>query len=191
MKRRLFTLFLLTRALISEAQTTDSLVDLITQTTISTLNGAEEHRVFLESVFQLDQSIRNDVSNVALNYGSHGSEYDSIFITWRRTDRFLLEKMVDYLEEHPHPTYELGEIACKTPQLIFHHASGTNDEIELKLKHLPIFYNAFQRDDISDDTIWFYLYRLYEQVTGVEIQFSPDVDNTSQIEMMYSTLMKN
>ena len=42
--------------------------------------------------------------------------------------------MVDYLSQFKHPTNEHGEIACYTPQLIFHHVSGTSEDLELKEK---------------------------------------------------------
>ena len=94
--------------------------------------------------------------------------------------------MVDYLSQFKHPTNEHGEIACYTPQLIFHHVSGTSEDLELKEKFFPIFYQAYLEGNLESNSIYLYLYRMHTQILNQE--YHSEMNEDDQIEDLIQLL---
>lgn len=171
----------------------DSLLGSVIQTDVATLSGLEAHRSFLENVFQVDQGVRSKVAEIELKNGRKSVEYDSVIVEWIATDRFLFTTMLKYLEAHPHPIAIMGEVACMTPILIFHHAgnaSSLNEDFRIiKLRYMERFHRAYENGDLDGESYWFYLFRLYAQVSGDGFEPTGDGGEGVQIEVMHSFLM--
>ena len=178
MKNRLTILFILALS-ISFGQNEDSLLTVIKSINIESLNQSEDQKEYLEMVFYLDQSIRNSYDRIQLEFDRGSIESDSIIIKWREIDQVLLKSMVEYLQSHSYPEKKLGEIPCYTPQLIFHHASGTEDELKLKRDFFPMFYKAYKTEAIDEGAMYFYLYRFYGQI--FKEQYDSDLGQEEQI----------
>jgi len=178
MKSKLTIVFFLALS-VSFGQNEDSLLTVIHSFEIESLNQQEKQREYLQLVFDLDQSIRISFDRIHQEFGRESDQYDSIAKKWRAIDEFLLTIMVQYLQTHSYPKKELGEIACYTPQLIFHHTSGTKEELELKREYFPLFYKAYQTGSIDDGAIYFYLYRFYGQIFQEE--YKSDLGQEEQI----------
>ena len=178
MKNRLTILFILALS-ISFGQNEDSLLLKLESIDIETFEKNEDKKEYLELVFNLDQAIRESYDKIHLEFGRESKEFFSIIKKWREVDSILLSSMIKYLETYSYPKKELGELACYTPQLIFHHTSGTVKELELKRRFFPTFYSAYKETAIDEGAMYFYLYRLYGQVFKEE--YSSDLGQEEQI----------
>jgi hypothetical protein len=168
---------------IAFSQIEDSLLPIVKKTKIKSLKSEESKIEFLENIYKIDQGIRETIAAVESEFGRPSMEYSVAFSRWGTIDRFLFEKTIKYLEAYPYPRKEMGEIACYTPQLVFHHVTGKPRDIELKKKYFTVFYQAYRDDSISSGALWFYLNRLYSQIMDKEYndQVSREED---QIEEM-------
>ncbi|AEA45658.1 hypothetical protein [Fluviicola taffensis] len=185
MKYRLTILFFLTLS-ISFGQNEDSLLTVLKSIDIEALKHSENQKEYLEMVFDLDQSIRISFDRIQQEFGRESKETDSIIKKWREIDEVLFKSMVQYLRSHSYPEKNLGEIPCFTPQLVFHHVSGTEDELELKREFFPMFYKAYRTGVIDEGAIYFYLYRFYGQI--FKEQYDSDLGQVEQIEDLINKL---
>lgn len=142
----------------------DSLFKVVERTKVKSLKTEDKRIVFLENLNDLDQGVRDMVANVEQTFGYRSPEHDSAFQVWVNVDRLLFEKTVDYLEVYSYPRKEMGGKACVTPILIFHHVSGTPNDLLLKRNYFSLFYQAYKSESIGQNFLWFYLFRLYQQV---------------------------
>ncbi len=170
----------------SLAQKEDSLQSIIQSTSLDTLSTQENHTAYLQTIFNLDQEIRSSASSILQQTGSKSEEYYNIIERQKEIDRFLFNIMVEYLNIHGHPTKEFGEIACFTPQLIFHHVSGTSEDLELKERFFPVFYQAYVDEAINANSIYFYLFRLHGQILNQE--YKSELNEEDQIEELIELL---
>jgi len=178
--------FLCFQTVIGYAQKEDSLLNVIKSTNLEFLPTTQRNQDYLETIFKLDQEIRNAVTIVLQQDGLESKAYENIIEKQKEIDRYLFNKMVDYLTIYGHPSAELGEIACFTPLLIFHHVSGTSEDLELKESFFPIFYQAYLKGSLESNSIYFYLFRLHSQIFNRE--FESELNEENQIEFLIQLL---
>lgn len=169
------------------SQIEDSLLSIVKNVEITSLNTEASKAQFLENIFDIDQGIRASLSDVELQHGRESSEFHSISTKWAEIDNFLFKKTVTFLEHYSYPTKEMGWKACYTPQLILHHVAGKPEEIDLKKKFIPVFYEAYKDEVISASSIWMYLYRLYKQINNKDYE-NYNLGEEDQIEEMITKL---
>lgn len=178
------TIILIFLSTLGFSQREDSLLAIVENTLIDSLNNPQKQKDFLQVMFDLDQEIRNSVSTVEQTFGNSSSQYDSIVYKWKRIDRTLFNLIIEYLNQHDHPKLEMGEIACYTPQLIFHHVSGTKEDIKLKQDFFPMFYRAYKDGAVKD--IYFYLFRLHSQIK--HSTYTSELNEDEKIEELIDIL---
>ena len=184
---KLLVFFFSLLAGISFSQNLDSLVKVVKRTRVKSLKTEEKRIVFLENLNDLDQGVREMVADVEQTFGYRSPEHDSAFQVWVEVDRLLFEKTVDYLEVYSYPQKEMGGKACSTPLLIFHHVSGNPDDLILKRNYFSLFYQAYNSGSVGQDFLWFYLFRLYQQIKKVAYT-DQTLREEEQIEEMITEL---
>lgn len=152
----------------SFSQKEDSLIEIVKRTRIKSLKTEDKQTVFLESLYDLDQKVRETVTNAEQAFGYSSSEHNSAVENWVKVDRLLFERVVDYLELHSYPRKEMGGKACGAPIIIFHHVSGNQSDLILKRNYFSLFYQANSSGSIKQGFLWLYLFRFYQQVLGKE-----------------------
>lgn len=185
----IFLVSLCLQTVICYAQKEDSLLNVIQSTSFDSLSSQEKHKNYLQAIFELDQEIRNSSTLIIQEFGYKTIQHTEIVEKQKEIDRFLFNTMVDYLNIHGHPSKELGEIACYTPQLIFHHVSGTSEDLELKEKFFPFFYQAYLDGAINGNSIYFYLFRLHSQILNQE--YKSELNEEEQIKDLIEILQLN
>jgi hypothetical protein len=168
-------------------QDEDSILIILKSNEVSSIITDEEHKEFLINAYLVDQGIRETVLRTEEEFGFRSHEYDSVFYRWVDIDRYLFNTIVEYLEIHSHPKKELGETACSTPILIFHHVAGKPQDLDMKKQFFPIFYIAYKNESITSGEIWIYLYRLYGQIFKEQYSNS-DIGEAQQIEELVELL---
>ncbi len=171
------------------AQMSDSLLTLVESAEIASLSSTEKQKEFLTIIFKTDQEIRTEWKIAEMQLQKESEKYKRFWDKLCRTDSILFMKTKEYLDEFKHPNKEHGDLACYTPQLIFHHASLYNfpNLLELKTNYFPLFYKAYQKDNLEQNAIWFYLFRLYQQVEK-QTYVNYELGDAAQIEEMIDLL---
>ena len=169
------------------AQNEDSLVKVLKGIEINSITSLEEHKEFLINVNNADQGIRETVFSTEEEFGFGSIQYDSAFYKWVAIDRYLFEIVVDYLKRYSYPEKVMGVTPCSTPILIFHHVQGKQEDLILKKNFFPMFYEAYLNETITSSEIWFYLFRLYGQITA-EKYLNSEIGEEQQIEELIEHL---
>jgi hypothetical protein len=170
------------------AQKEDSIILIVDQVEISSLSSKKEHKAFLKQVWDIDQGIRETEMNVSAEFGYGSPEHDSIFEKWVNIDRYLFDKIREYLSIHPYPQRsKLGASACFTPLIVFHHVAGIPEDIDLKKMYFSTFFKAYEQGDIYEGDLWMFLYRLYSQIKN-EKYVNQELGDKGQIKEMIEIL---
>ena len=153
---------------------------------ISELSSDSLKIEYLNTIFKLDQEIRNVSSELELKYGRESKSVDSIYQIWRIVDSTLLDCIVGYVKIYGYPDKDFGEIPSYTPLLVIHHSNKT----ELKKELFPILYQAYLNDDIQSDAIYFLLYRMNSEM-GFRPYQNHNLSELEQIEDLITRLNLN
>lgn len=167
----------------------DSLLDIVINTSMISLSDTDEQVDFLNTIYIADQEIREEWLLADEQLEKKSKEYNVFWKKLRLTDSILFSKTKEYLDVFKNPNIKHGDMACYTPQLIFHHASAANfpNLIEMKMNYFPMFYEAYRNNIIEENAIWFYLFRLYQQVKK-QTYTNYELGDEEQIEEMIDLL---
>ncbi len=186
------------------AQNEDSLMLVIDDVDISSVQSRDEIRTYFKDVSDLFLGVQNSRSGVLTESGFESPEYDSIVRKEQMINEFLLLKMREYLSVHHYPTRSAGNtvwvegeedlfyqeedaIASITLVKIFVNAKVTSETLDLKKLYFPKFYPSYKRGDIYSGDLWNLLHGMYRQVKGEEYEdFEHGEDE--QIERMIDEL---
>lgn len=186
------------------AQNEDSLMFVIDQVEISSLNTRDASRAYFNNVSDLSIGIQNRKMEIVAEFGFKSAEHDSILQLEETINSFLLLKMREYLSLYPYPKRLTGDtirseenneilyigldaIASTTVIRVFINATGNPEEIDMKRLYFPRFYQAYKRGDIYSGALWNLLHGLYRQVKHEEY-LNLELTEGEQIEMMIDKL---
>ncbi|GAA4109015.1 hypothetical protein GCM10022393_05360 [Aquimarina addita] len=136
---------------------------------IENLKTEEEKQSFLENIYERDQDIRNELTNVLSSFSQKSEEYDQFLLKMIEIDNSNLEKIKQYLIAHGHPSMKLhSEKACATPCLVIHHAIKMKPREEL----FSYLYKGYIQGDIKPGAFSLYLNRFHEKKFGNRYKMS-------------------
>lgn len=127
---------------------------------LNSLVSKEDHRRYLEQIFEQDQALRQGQSaEIMLQYGKASKEFENFLRLSNSQDSLNLVKIERYLKRFGHPEKnEVGEIAAQTPWAVIHHAP-TEAERERNFEYL---YQAYLDGNLDENAMSFYLGRMYQ-----------------------------
>ncbi|MFK7787472.1 MAG: hypothetical protein AB8B56_20275 [Crocinitomicaceae bacterium] len=189
-------------------QKEDSLMLVIDDVDISSIQTRKEIRNYFNDVSHLSRGIQDSYMRILNEYGFESSEYDSISDKQQMINEFLLLKMREYLSIHPYPTRSVSDtmrrmegdeeivyitrdvVASITLIRVFVGAPINSTNLDLKKLYLPTFYQSYKQGDINPSSLWNLLFGMYRQMKGEDYQnFEHGEDE--QIEMMIDELGLN
>ncbi len=127
------------------------------------LQSTEDHKVFLEDIFEKDQYYRRKSGEIIQTYGYESPEHLQNSTNLDKLDSINLSIIEQYLVKFGYPNKELvGEIAAYAPWAVIHH-SGLYDE---RVRNYNYIKTAFDNGNIDQGSFMMYLDRTYLSKTG-------------------------
>ncbi len=123
------------------------------------LNSIEDHRQYLEKLFEEDQRLRQgQASKVLEQFGARSKEYITFNKELYEIDINNLEKVEHYLAKFGHPKVaEVGQTAADVPCTIIHHIF----DFTARERNFGTLYLAYLEGDIDESLFILYLSRTY------------------------------
>lgn len=127
---------------------------------IENLKTIEDHKSFLDNLFQADQKLRQGQDfSIMLEHGRESEEYNKFLIEFIEQDSINLLKTEKYLKEFGYPNKdEVGELEAYAPWAVIHHSA----KFATLKKNFHYIYNAFKNGSIDESSISLYLNGMYE-----------------------------
>lgn len=153
---------------------------------VESLTTIEKQKVFLEEISRLDQKVRNDETSILQQYGYDSKEHKESWKIINETDDVNLDKIELFLKKYGHPTTEKhGELACRAPWLVIHHASRAG----ARRKNFEHLYTAWKNEDLDGGAFAFYLNRLYAmEHNGKRLRMKNPFTEESEIDTLLEVL---
>jgi len=123
------------------------------------LTNVEAQKQFLQTIYILDQQVREDETTANQKYGYDSPEHKAAWEKLRAADIDNLHKVELYLKTYGHPTLkEHGDTAASTPWIVIHHSDG----VLPRERNFKYIYQAWKNKDLDNGQLTFYLNRMHE-----------------------------
>lgn len=190
MKQLLFLVILVslsacTKELDNNGQENSENATIELKTGFEDLKTIQEHRDFLESIWDLDQQVRKDAERAVQQKGYHSREHKEIIQKMIETDKENLAKIEGYLAKFGPPRIDpLGELAAQTPFIVIHHSMN----LEVKERNFPYIYDAWSKKNLETDEFIFYLDRFYDLKFGKRLKLKNPYTEEDQVRALVTEL---
>lgn len=153
------------------------------QTEIDQLSTYIQQSEYLEKIYNLDQNIREEGSDLLQKTGAGSKAYKNNRDSMMKLDVINLAKIETYLTKYGYPSLKNHtEDAVLTPWLIIHH----NPDKETSRKHFKALYQAYKKGDLEGGAFTLYLGRFYSVVYNKRL----DLESPFTEEFEVDTLVK-
>lgn len=127
------------------------------------LETTEQKINFLQEIFDTDQQVRVESTNIEIEHGRDSNEYIASVEKMNAIDHTNLSKALWYLKNYDYPdvaTY--GDTRSIVPALVVHHSNDT----QIRRQIYPQFKTAYDQGRLSPNLFALYLGRIYEKEKG-------------------------
>ena len=153
------------------------------QAEIDQLSTYVKQSEYLEKIFNLDQNIREEGSDLLQKTVAGSKAYKNNRDSMMKLDVINLAKIETYLAKYGYPSLKNHtEDAVLTPWLIIHH----NPDKETSRKHFKALYQAYKKGDLEGGAFTLYLGRFYSVVYNKRL----DLESPYTEEFEVDTLVK-
>ncbi|WP_127846243.1 hypothetical protein [Psychroflexus aestuariivivens] len=150
---------------------------------IAELETFDAKKLYLENIFFDDQAVRDD-SDLILKYGMDSPKFSEYIKAQLKQDEINLVKIEKYLETYGYPDKKMGPKATTSPWIVIHHAPG----YQIREKYFEIVYEAYLKDNITENAISFYLGRMYSKKNGERLRMESPYKQEDEINLLIKEL---